>query len=191
MIFLSSFFLIFFHIWKYGNLRGESTRSCEGRSPLALPSWPRPHFAPLLVQDTHIATSTVDSLPPSLLKREDFPAWRQIVGFLPARDAWGSKRCTGAFALLGCFMLRFSRSETALVCTPGALCLAQADAWPSRGSLHAIYCVYEQVAYADCECPLLGSFGLRNFEMLPLRVFIFAKSLTGLRAVPSILRKVQ
>ena len=41
------------------------------------------------------------------------------------------------------------------------------QAWPSRGSIHAIYCVYEQVAYADCECPLLGSFGLRNFEMLP------------------------
>ena len=37
-----------------------------------------------------------------LLRREGFPAWRQIMGFLPARVAWGGKRCTGAFALFGC-----------------------------------------------------------------------------------------
>ena len=39
---------------------------------------------------------------PHQLHPEDFPAWRQIVGFLPARKAWGGKRCTGAFALFGC-----------------------------------------------------------------------------------------
>ena len=39
-------------------------------------------------------------------------------------------------------------------------------AWPSRGSLR-------------------GTFGLRNCEMVPLRVYLIAKSLAGLRAVPS------
>ena len=37
-----------------------------------------------------------------LLRREGFPAWRQIMGFLPARVAWGGKRFMGAFALFGC-----------------------------------------------------------------------------------------
>ena len=57
-------------------------------------------------------------------------------------------------------------------------------AGPSRGSLHATCCVYEQVANADCECPQPGASAFRNFEMHPLKVLSFFKNRRFLRKYP-------
>ena len=115
---------------------------------------------------------------PHQLHPEGFPAWRQIVGFLPARKAWGGKRCTGAFALFGCHCAFRAAKQPQTVGVDNVL-----SASAKRGQVGG---------------GLRGSFGLRNFEMLPLRVFIFYKiSFTLLyKAKPNLLqsafiRKVQ
>ena len=86
-------------------MRGESTHSCEGRSPLALPSGPRPHFAPLLVQNVHSAASTVGSMPPSFLSGKTFPLGDRLWAFClhamrgAAKDARAHSLCAAVAAL--------------------------------------------------------------------------------------------